>query len=665
MTVSSTTARVSYSGNGSTTAFSVTFYFLDDADLKVVVRASDGTETIKVLDTDYTVTGEGNPSGGTVTFGTAPASGTTIVIVRNVALTQNTDYQANDPFPAETHEEALDRLTMIAQQQQTAIDRVVRFPVTDSSALDAELPPSATRANKLIKFDASGNIGVTTENYDADLAAVAAIADDVSAVAAIDTNVTTVAGIDSDVTTVAGIAGNVTTVAGISADVTAVAGIDQTDLGNVADIAADVTTVAGIAADVSAVAAIDSDVTTVAADGTDIGTVSTNIASVNTVAGISGNVTTVAGISANVTTVAGISANVTTVAGIAASVPTVAGISADVTAVAAVDSDVTTVAGIDSDVTTVAGIAADVTTVATNAANISSVAADIAAVITAANDLNEAVSEIDTVATNIASVNTVGTNIADVSAVAAIAADVTTAATNVADITNFADVYIGPASSAPSTRADSSALQVGDLYFNTTEDQMKVYDGASWIAIGSTVNGTSARFEFTATSGQTTFTGLDDNGSTLAYDAGYIDVYLNGIRLDSSDFTASSGDSIVLASGAALNDELNVVAYGNFVLADHYTKAETDALIAGIDALPSQTGNAGKYLTTDGTDASWGTVTSGATGAGGDAVFVENDQEVTTNYTITTNKNAMSTGPITINSGVTVTVPTGSRWVVI
>lgn len=55
----------------------------------------------------------------------------------------------------------------------------------------------------------------------------------------------------------------------------------------------------------------------------------------------------------------------------------------------------------------------------------------------------------------------------------------------------------------------------------------------------------------------------------------------------------------------------------------------------------------------------------GATGGGSDAVFYENDQTITTNYTITTNKNAMTAGPVTINSGVTVTVPSGSRWVIL
>jgi hypothetical protein len=55
----------------------------------------------------------------------------------------------------------------------------------------------------------------------------------------------------------------------------------------------------------------------------------------------------------------------------------------------------------------------------------------------------------------------------------------------------------------------------------------------------------------------------------------------------------------------------------------------------------------------------------GATGAGGDAIFWENDQNVTTNYTISTNKNAMSAGPITVDAGVTVTIPSGSVWTVV
>ena len=64
-------------------------------------------------------------------------------------------------------------------------------------------------------------------------------------------------------------------------------------------------------------------------------------------------------------------------------------------------------------------------------------------------------------------------------------------------------------------------------------------------------------------------------------------------------------------------------------------------------------------------NSAWGAVGGGATGGGSDQVFIENDQTVTTDYTISTNKNAVSAGTLTVNSGVTVTVPSGARWVVV
>ena len=84
-----------------------------------------------------------------------------------------------------------------------------------------------------------------------------------------------------------------------------------------------------------------------------------------------------------------------------------------------------------------------------------------------------------------------------------------------------------------------------------------------------------------------------------------------------------------------------------------------------VDALPSQTGQGGEYLKTDGSTATWEPISSGATGAGGDAVFVENELIVTTDYTLSTNKSAMSVGPVTVNSGVSVTIPSGHTWVVL
>lgn len=71
----------------------------------------------------------------------------------------------------------------------------------------------------------------------------------------------------------------------------------------------------------------------------------------------------------------------------------------------------------------------------------------------------------------------------------------------------------------------------------------------------------------------------------------------------------------------------------------------------------------GKFEGHNGT--TWGSVGGGATGGGADAAFVENDQVITTSYTLTSGKNAMSTGPVTVNSGVTVTVPSGARWLIL
>ena len=163
MTVSSTTSKVSFSGNGSTTAFAVSFYFLANSDLKVTLRKADGTEVVKTLTTDYTVTGAGNTAGGTVTMGTAPASGETLVITRNVSLTQPIDYQPNDPFPANTHEQALDRLTMITQQINETLARAIKVSTTNTIGPPELTVDAATRANKVLSFDASGELAVTQE----------------------------------------------------------------------------------------------------------------------------------------------------------------------------------------------------------------------------------------------------------------------------------------------------------------------------------------------------------------------------------------------------------------------------------------------------------------------------------------------------------------------
>ena len=173
MTVSSTTNKVSYSGNGSTTVFAYTFKIFANGDLDVYIRSSNGTETLQTITTNYTVSNAGEESGGNVTFVTAPASGETVVIQRKLDLTQGTDYVENDPFPAESHEEALDRLTFITQQMQEEIDRSIKASVTNTISSTEFAISAADRANKIFAFDGSGDLSVTQElgTYQGDWAA--------------------------------------------------------------------------------------------------------------------------------------------------------------------------------------------------------------------------------------------------------------------------------------------------------------------------------------------------------------------------------------------------------------------------------------------------------------------------------------------------------------
>jgi hypothetical protein len=165
MTVSSTTVKDSYSGNDSTTEFTYTFKIFADTDLQVIIRSSTGTETVKTLTTHYTVAGAGVANGGSITFtaGNIPATGETVVIRREVPQTQAIDYIANDPFPAESHEEGLDRATMTIQQMQEELDRAIKLSRTNTMTSTEFTVGATARASKILAFDSAGEISVTQE----------------------------------------------------------------------------------------------------------------------------------------------------------------------------------------------------------------------------------------------------------------------------------------------------------------------------------------------------------------------------------------------------------------------------------------------------------------------------------------------------------------------
>jgi hypothetical protein len=166
MTVSTTIIKNFHNGNASTTNFAYQFRILEDTDLLVIIRTnSTGAETTKTLSTHYTVAGAGDASGGSITFtaGNIPASGETVVIRRNVPQTQAIDYIANDPFPAETHEEGLDRGTMVAQQVAEESNRSIKLSRTNTMTSTEFTVGATDRANKVLAFDSAGEISVTQE----------------------------------------------------------------------------------------------------------------------------------------------------------------------------------------------------------------------------------------------------------------------------------------------------------------------------------------------------------------------------------------------------------------------------------------------------------------------------------------------------------------------
>ena len=141
-------------------------------------------------------------------------------------------------------------------------------------------------------------------------------------------------------------------------------------------------------------------------------------------------------------------------------------------------------------------------------------------------------------------------------------------------------------------------------------------------------------FKYVATASQTAFTGADYNGAILAFSGTDVDVYLNGVHLDSSDYTPSNGDTITLASGAALNDELVIRAYRAFSVTDTVSKASGGTFAGEITAPSFQTTN----TTVD------------------TAVFRTNGQTVDEDTTIASTKNALAIGPLTIDTSTSITV---------
>lgn len=199
MTVTATTTRFSFAGNGNQGPHTIGFIILDATHIQVYFDKATsgagtpitgggytaGTSDYLVKDVHYTVQNAGTSSNATITYiatgftvdstVTYPTSSDSIIVTRNVPLTQTSDYTNNSTIDAETLENSYDKLTQITQQLDDNKDYSFKFATSlaGTTAFDSTVATASTlnvnkadRLNKAIKFDASGNIGVST--YDPD-----------------------------------------------------------------------------------------------------------------------------------------------------------------------------------------------------------------------------------------------------------------------------------------------------------------------------------------------------------------------------------------------------------------------------------------------------------------------------------------------------------------
>ena len=516
------TPRVSYAvAQGATqTSFTVSFEFFDAADLNVYV---DGT--LKTITTHYTVSG-GDGSTGTVTMSvTGATGGSTVVITRDIDLKRTTDFPASGSFQIGSLNTELDKLVAIAADLDDKASRALQLTDFDT-AVSLVLPDVNTRKGKTLAFNASTG-AVEAGPSTSDVQTVSATAADIATLADIEDGTDATDAIQ----TVAGIASNVTTVAGVSSNVTTVAG-QTTNMQNITD-------------NLSAVQNAATNATTATTKASEAATSATNAAS-------------------SATSAASSATTATTKASEASTSATNAASSAS-TASGHKDTATTKASEAASSATAAAASASTASTQASNASTSASTAS------TQATNSATSATASATSATASATSATASASSATAAAASQTAAASSAAAAATA-LDSFDDRYLGVKSSDPSVDNDGNALVSGALYFNDSANEMRVYDGANWIAATSAGNVSLILYEYTATSNQTTFSGSDDNSATLSYTVDNLQVVMNGVILDPSDFTATNGTSVVLASGAATNDLVNIYAFKSFTTADMVSK---------------------------------------------------------------------------------------------
>ena len=403
-----------------------------------------------------------------------------------------------------------------------------------------------TEIGRLGTADAVADMNtLATTDIVSDMDTLADISSDITTVANNDTNITAVANNSSNINSAVANASNINAVVSAATNINSLANNESNINAAVAN-AANINTVANNIANVNNVGGDIANVNSVAGNATNINAVNNNETNINAVNANKTNIDTVAGNNSNITSVANNESNINAVVNNATNINTVAGISSDVTTVAGISSDVSSVVNNESNINSAVANASNINSAVANASNINTVSGINQNVTSVAN--NNA--DVTTVANSITNVNTVSSNITNVN----------TVASNVTDVNNFANRY-RISGSAPTSDND-----VGDLYFDTTSNELRIYNGSTWQG-GVTASGNFAGL------GANTFTGDQTINANIVV-SGTVD----GKDISALGITGTTLDNGVTATTQSAGDNSTKVA----------TTAYTDTAISNlVDSSPS------------------------------------------------------------------------------
>ncbi len=627
------TPRVSYTATSNQTAFTIPFEFFSTNDIKVYNGTSLLTYNASPSSTSqYSVTGTASASdsafefgaGGTITLGSTGASnGDIITIIRDITIERTSDFPTTGSFDITSLNTDLDKVYAKLADIDTQSDRSVKLLDTDSIASTVTLPAKASRASKVMTFTSDGNVETTINSVD--VTTIAGIASDVTTVSGIASNVTSVVSNASNINTVAGAISNVNTVAGISSSVTSVAGVASLIT---SDFVSDLNTLAttDIVNDLNLLATSDfvSDLNSLAT--------SDFVSDLNALEAIKANVTTVAGISSNVTSVAGNSSNINSAVSNASNINTVAG---------------------------------GITNINTVASNLSSVNSFASIYRIGSSDPSSSLDEGDLFYNSDSNLlkfynGSAWVSISDASSLVTVADESTDTSCNVL-FTTGATGNLAPKSGTNLTfNSNTGALTATSFVGNVTGN----VSGSSGSTTGNSATATAlatARniggVSFDGT-GDITLPGVNSSGSqnTSGTAAGLSSTL--GVSSGGTGATSLTANGALIGNGTGAVTSVDMSTKGHLLAGDGSGNPSTLAVGTNTHVLTADSSEA--------TGLKWAAAAAaGATGAGGDEVFVENERVVTTNYTLSTNKSAMCVGPLTINTGVTVTIPSGERLVIL